>query len=252
VTRLALLSDVHGNASALAAVFEELARRDVDGVVCLGDIAAGGPQPREVITRLRELGCPTVRGNADRWLTEGFPPGGAAETRRLAEIVAWARERLGPGEREYLASLPATATISCGETNVLCFHGSPRSDVEGVLATTSEGEIDDALADAKQAKVLAGGHTHLQLLRRLGDRLLVNPGSVGLPLGSLRAKRGGPPLPAWSEYALLDYGREVDATVTFRRIPVDAEALAEQTASMPHKTWAVDLEQRIRRWNRRG
>jgi putative phosphoesterase len=250
VSRFALLSDVHGNATALAAVLEELAGSDLDGIVCLGDIAAGGPQPREVVTRLRDLRCLTVRGNADGWLTEGFPPGRSAETHRLAETVGWAREQLGPREREYLASLPVTATISCGETSILCFHGSPRSDVERFLATTPESEIDDALVDATAAKVLAGGHTHLQLLRRVGNRLLVNPGSVGLPLGSL-ASGEGPPLPAWAEYALLDCEAEVDTAVTFRRVPVDTAALADATASMPHATWAVDLERRIRRWNSR-
>jgi putative phosphoesterase len=221
MSRVALLSDVHGNASALAAVLGEIARSELDGIVCLGDIAAGGPQPREVISLLRDLGCLTIRGNADAWLTAGFPPGKSAET------------------------------ISCGETSVLCFHGSPRSNVEGLLATTPESEIEEALVDAKRAKVLAGGHTHLQLLRRLGDRVLVNPGSVGLPLGSLRARSGGQPLPTWAEYALLECEGEVDATVTFRRVAVDPEALAEPTASMPHATWAIDLERRIRRWNRR-
>jgi putative phosphoesterase len=252
VSRVALLSDLHGNASALAAVLGEIARSELDGIVCLGDIAAGGPQPREVISLLRDLGCLTIRGNADAWLTDGFPPGRSAETRRLSEIAQWAREQLGPREHAYLASLPATAAISCGETGVLCFHGSPRSNVEGLLATTPESEIEEALVDAKQAKVLAGGHTHLQLLRRVGDRVLVNPGSVGLPLGSLRQRSGRPPLPAWAEYALLECEGEVDSAVTFRRIPVDAEALAEPTASMPHATWAIDLERRIRRWNRRS
>ena len=252
MSRIALLSDVHGNATALAAVLEELVGSDLDVLVCLGDIAAGGPQPREVVARLRELRCTTVRGNADGWLTEGFPSGSSVETRRLSEIVEWARERLGPGEHEYLASLPATARISSGQTSVLCFHGSPRSETERLLATTPESEIEEALVDAKPANVLAGGHTHLQLFRRVGERLLVNPGSVGLPLGSLRARSGGPPLPTWAEYALLDYEGDVEVAITFRRVAVDTEALAEPTASMPHGTWAADLEQRIKRWNRRG
>jgi putative phosphoesterase len=249
--RVALISDIHGNELALTAVLVDLAPREVDELVCLGDIAAGGPKPRKVIARLRELRCQSVRGNADGWLLEGLPPGRSDETRRLAEIVEWARAQLGPGECEYLASLPASVTIACGETSVLCFHGSPRSDVERLLATTPESAIADALGDAPRANVLAGGHTHLQLLRRVGGRLLINPGSVGLPLGSLRRSRV--PLPAWAEYALLDFdGGEVDAAVTFRRVPIDLHALAEQSAPMPHRTWAADLERRITRWNARA
>jgi Calcineurin-like phosphoesterase superfamily domain len=80
--RLALISDIHGNGVALDAVLADLARRDVADIVCLGDLAAGGPQPREVLARLRELGCQAVRGNADGWLLEGLPPGSSARVRR--------------------------------------------------------------------------------------------------------------------------------------------------------------------------
>jgi putative phosphoesterase len=251
VSQVALISDIHGNALALASVLDDIARHEVGQLVCLGDVAAGGPQPREVVVRLRELGCPTVRGNADGWLTDGLPPGRSEETGRLSKIVEWARAQLGPAERNYLASLPPTITITCGETGVLCFHGSPRSDVEGFLATTPDSEIEDALVDATRAKVLAGGHTHVQLLRYVGGRLLLNPGSVGLPLGSL--SRGRAPLPAWAEYVLLDFADgDTGAAVTFRRVPIDCAELAEQTARMPHPTWAADLERRIARWNSRA
>jgi hypothetical protein len=63
------------------------ARRGVEEIVCLGDLAAGGPQPHEVIATVRELGCQVVRGNADRWLLEGLPPGRSAETRRLGDVA---------------------------------------------------------------------------------------------------------------------------------------------------------------------
>src|SRR5205814_1995316 len=92
----------------------------------------------------------------------------------------------------------------------------------------------------------AGGHTHLQLLRTHGDRLLINPGSVGLPLGALAEAK--PPLPAWAEYALLEV-KSGGIEITFRRVAVYVEALAAATATMPHASWAADLERRILRWN---
>lgn len=61
MTRLALISEIHGD----VAVLDELARQSSNGIVCLGDIAAAGPRPGETIARLRELGCPVVRGNAE-------------------------------------------------------------------------------------------------------------------------------------------------------------------------------------------
>jgi putative phosphoesterase len=250
MSELALVSDIHGNGVALDAVLADLARRGVEEIVCLGDLAAGGPQPHEVIATVRELGCPVVRGNADRWLLEGLPPGRSAETRRLGNVVAWARARLAPDDVDYLAALPQTLSIGAADgPSLFCFHGSPRSDVESLLATTPEHELDDIFG-AAEASVLMGGHTHLQLLRPHRDGLLVNPGSVGLPLGSLTSSPTAPPLPAWAEYALVQ--DDGGLGISFRRLPVDVDAVAAATASMPCPTWAADLERRIRRWNARA
>ena len=251
MSELALISDIHGNGVALDTVLADLARRGVDQIVCLGDLAAGGPQPHEVIARVRELGCPVVRGNADRWLLEGLPPGPSAETRRLGAVVAWARARLAPDDLDYLAALPQTLSVGATDgPSLFCFHGSPRADIDSLLATTPDAELDQLMAEAPQATLNAGGHTHLQLLRRHRDRLLINPGSVGLPLGSLTASPAAPPLPAWAEYALVRDDCALE--ISFRRLPVDVAALAAATASMPCPTWAADLERRIRRWNARA
>jgi putative phosphoesterase len=247
VTRVAFISDIHGNAVALDAVLADLRHRPVDGIVCLGDIAAGGPQPREAINRLRKLNCVALRGNADAWLLEGLPPGTSEATQRLADIVTWTHEMLVPDESDYLAALPSMLTIPIGEWTVLCFHGSPRTEVDALLAQTPDAQLDSVLAGTTPADGFACGHTHLQLLRRYRRGLLFNPGSVGLPLGSLAPTPGGA-LPTWAEYALAEVDRG-DVEVTFRRVPVDVDALAATTEAMPNATWASDLERRIMRWN---
>jgi hypothetical protein len=80
--------------------------------------------------------------------------------------------------------------------------------------------------------------------------LLLNPGSVGLPLGSLAPSAGGLFLPASAEYALVEV-EGGDVEIVFRRVPVDIDALAAATAAMPQSSWASDLERRIVRWNAR-
>jgi hypothetical protein len=97
--RTALVGDIHGNLVALDAVLSDSERRGVHGVVCIGDLAAGGPQPREAIERLRDLGCAAVRGNADEWLLG------------LHEIVAWERAQLTERDCEWLASAQRRAQV---------------------------------------------------------------------------------------------------------------------------------------------
>jgi putative phosphoesterase len=247
--RLALISDIHGNGVALDAVLAEMTRWRVDEIICLGDLAVGGPQPQAVIACLRELDCRSVRGNAEGWLLDGLPPGRSEETRRLGEIVAWTRAALSRGDLEYLAGLPPTLTVRADGVTLVCFHGSPRSEIEALLATTPARELEDALAGVPAAHLLAGGHTHLQLSRQCGDRLLVNPGSVGLPLGSLTEAAAR--LPAWAEYAVVEMGGG-EIRIFLQRVAVKVEALAAATAVMPHASWAADLERRIRRWNARA
>jgi putative phosphoesterase len=250
-SRLALVSDIHGNGVALDAVIDDMSRYDIDEAICLGDVAAGGPHPREVVARIRELEWLTVRGNGERWLVEGLPSGRGATTRRLADVVAWARESLGPDVCANLAALPATLTTDIGGATILACHGSPRSDVDAVVAGLDEARLDELLGKTLTADALACGHTHVQLLRRHDELLLINPGSVGLPLGSLVSTQAGATVPGVAEYAIV--GAQDNAVeVTFRRLPIDVEALAAATAPMPSPSWAADLERRIARWNRKA
>jgi len=252
--RVALIADVHGNAVALEAVLADIAQRGVAEIVCLGDVAAGGPQPREALERLRALGCAAVRGNADEWLLGGPSVEDGEDRRRLRAIIEWARGQLSPGDLAYLASFAPTVELDLGRSRrLLCLHGSPRASSDRVLAITPEEELA-RLLDGAAATILAGGHTHLHLVRRLGAGLLVNPGSVGLPLGagadvpSLAVSR--PRLLRFADYALI----EADAAfaVELRRVPVDVGALARAggISGMPHEDWwAEGLERRIARRN---
>ena len=252
-SKLAVVSDIHGNVPALEAVLADMARRRVVALVCLGDVASGGPQPREAIEAVRELGCPVVRGNADEWLLDGLPAENADdETLSLRRRVEWARKRLSRDEVEFLRSLQATIELELrGGVALRCFHGSPRSNRERILPTTSEEELDELLGDAG-ALVLLGGHTHWQMLHRYGGGLLVNAGSVGLPVGSLhRPGPGAAPLPRWAEYAIVEAGRRA-VSVELCRVAVDLAALerAARESGVPQADrWAVDLERRVRRYN---
>jgi predicted phosphodiesterase len=235
--RVALISDIHGNLFALDAVLEEIERERFDRLVCLGDVAVG-PQPSETIARVRELDCPVIMGNWDAWFLEGMPVMGDAVGRRLVEIGAWWADTLSPEDRTFMAGfVPLLELVleAGGPSTLLCFHGSPRSYLDWIYSTTADRELDPMFA-GHTATVMAGGHTHVQMVRRHEGSVIVNPGSVGL------AFRQWWPKPVrvahWAEYGFVTFegGR---ASVELRRKSFDVEALLRlATASgMPHAQW---------------
>ena len=235
--RLGLISDLHGNLPAFDAVLAELASERVDRLVCLGDIAPG-PQPRETVERLRELDCRVVLGNWDTWLLEGVPPLSGETGAMLREQGAWQSAQLDESERAFLEELPSSIEVELDGKTALCVHGSPRSAMEDIYATTPEEELAGMLDGFRPAFVIAG-HTHVQLLRPHGNTLFLNPGSVGLPFCS-RPANGPACISPWAEYAILTV-QEGRVSTELRRVPYDVGGLLElaRASGMPHADfWA--------------
>jgi predicted phosphodiesterase len=237
--RVALFSDVHGNAVAFDALLGELKRTLVDHVVCLGDHAQSGAQPAECLERLRELGCPAVMGNSDHFVLT-LDPGEESVTDQQLETARWSASQLSEELLEFHRSFQPTVELDLGDgRTLLAFHGSPRSRDEILGPWMEEEAFREPLAGL-DAAVLAGGHIHLQWTRRCGPAYFVNPGSVGLaydhhqPEESFRAD----PL---AEFAILTLGSAVE--VEFRRVPFDRAAVlkAIETSGMPHPEQAARL-----------
>ena len=238
--RIALISDIHGNAVALDTVMTALTKQQVDSIICLGDVAASGPQPCQVIERMRAIGCPVVMGNTDDWLLQPQLKDKADDFGRLMQDVElWGSQQLSSADREYLSTFQPTIELPLANGKMLlCYHGSPRSYREGIVATKPEDELDKIFAD-HQAAIMAGGHTHMQMYRRYKDMLLLNPGSVGLaidrvsPFEQIRNA-------AWAEYAILSTG-DGALNVEMYRIPFDLQAIIQAVLSsgMPHAEWWI-------------
>jgi predicted phosphodiesterase len=233
--RLGLIGDVHGNALALEAVLRELEEKPVDEIVCLGDIAVG-PQPVEAVRRIRDLGCRTIMGNWDAYFVHGFPEPTGELDARLLELGAWWASQLSAGELEELG--PAVE-LSLGDgVDLLAFHGSPRSFEEEILPTTPDAELETMLA-GRRAPLMAFGHTHFQMVRRHGNAMLVNPGSVGLPFARPEPVMRICP---WAEYGIVAV-EEGRLSVELHRTRFDVEAFLEiqRTSGMPYGDWWPDL-----------
>jgi predicted phosphodiesterase len=243
--RIALFSDVHGNAVALRAFLEDLDRESVDHMVCLGDHAQGGAQPAKCLELLQELGCPAVMGNSDHFLLT-LDPGDEAPSEQQIETARWSQGKLSEELLEFHRSFEPTVELDLGGGRTLmAFHGSPRSRDEIIGPWIEEEPFRAALAGS-DATVLAGGHTHLQWTRRCGPAYYVNPGSVGFAYDhrqDIESFQADP----YAEYAVVSVD-EPGMGVEFRRVPFDAAAVIEaiDASDMPHP------EQAARFWRQAG
>jgi len=130
--KIGIISDIHGNLPALSAVLETLDRMSVSGVVCAGDIAGYYPFVNEVIAELMRVDAVAIMGNHDHALVRGTD---IPESRSATEAIRFARDRILPGNLEYLASLPAMRELRIGTTNITLFHGTPADPLNGRIRT---------------------------------------------------------------------------------------------------------------------
>jgi predicted phosphodiesterase len=220
LVRIVLISDLHANAIALEAVLTDAARAGYDELVCLGDVATLGPRPTEVLARLKDLGCRNIMGNHDEFMLDAALIHSYSESALLASSV---EATLGLSEDDLAFLRTFERTISLDD--VFLFHGTPRSNMEDLLATTPAEHVDEML-DGRDARVFAGGHTHLQMLRQHRGMLIANTGSVGMPFREYAA--GGPPVVMpFAEYAIVER-RGADVGVHLRRVSLDPRTLASQ------------------------
>src|ERR671934_203235 len=174
--RIAFVADIHGNDVGFEAVVRELEREQFDEVVCLGDVAQGGPQPVEVLDRLRGLGWRCVFGNSDEFLlTLTF--GNEEVTERILAVGEWSRAQLGDERLEFLRTFEPTIDLDLDGRRLVCCHATPTSNEDVILPDASRERVDEALGDAD---LVACGHVHLQWMRRVGRKLWLSVGSAGL------------------------------------------------------------------------
>ncbi len=246
--RIGVISDIHGNAFALDVALADLRRNAVDHIVCLGDAIQGGPQPAEVVGRLRELNCPVVMGNADEWLLTGEESGAEVisdeRLRKMNDVRDWALAQLSEADQEFIRAFRPTVEIPLDDRrNLLCFHGSPASFDDIILPTTAE-EAFQRLLVPHLPHIMTGGHTHMQQVRRIvaSDSFFFNPGSVGLAYSHQQSEADFR-LDAWAEYAILTVEGTQNQRIAleFRRIPYDANRLIEvyRRSGRPHTKEAI-------------
>ena len=232
--KLAVISDIHGDAQALDRVLAAIESEGIEQIVCLGDVALSGYEPRRSIQRLIARSIPTLKGNTDARILERDPyqPDNPVAAVRERDWLNWTVDQLGNDELAFLESLPATIELDFGGITITCSHGSPRSYYDPVLPRTGDAALTEWFSST-DASVLLVGHTHQQILRRWNARTIVNPGPVTRTFSGLDFN--GLPLRSHAEYAVISI---VDGAldVQFRRIQIDSSEflMLPRTFGIPH------------------
>ncbi|HEU4571142.1 MAG TPA: metallophosphoesterase family protein [Candidatus Limnocylindrales bacterium] len=221
--RIAVLSDVHGNADALDAVRKAVKAARPDAILVCGDHVFNGPEPGAAVDAIREMeadGAIVVQGNTDvavadfdfaaafPWLPEGVP-----DSYRVA--AEWAHDELSDEQLDWLRRLPAERRIRLDETLVLACHASPGSQTQGFDPALDPTVVYERVART-DARVICCGHTHIPEVRDLGWKVIVNDGSAGYVFDG----------DATASWALVTLGDEGEAIAEIRRASFDAMAVA--------------------------
>jgi len=238
--QIAVIADIHGNTWALDAVLANIERREITRIVNLGDCVYGSLDPAGTLERLMDANIITIAGNQDR---EVFDESEQVRSSRDHHFVTG---QLNAAQLEWLEQLPPTQVV---EDIFLC-HGTPASDLIYLLEHVTEhgvflhdsATIQAELGDVRQPVVVCG-HSHVPRTVWLpDDRLVVNPGSVGIPaydddLPHCHKVEAGHP---FASYAVLE---KVEGMwlPTFRQVAYDHQAMAALAARAGRSEWASAL-----------
>jgi putative phosphoesterase len=223
MTRIALLSDIHGNVLALEAVTKQIRRERPDAVLVAGDLVHNGPDPNGAVDALRVLeseGALIVSGNTDIAVGDfdygaAFPQYQDGVPDTISAAAEWAHDELGDEQLDWLRRLPAERRIrTADDTLVLVVHASPGSQTRGFDQALDANIIFERAA-ATDARVICVGHTHVPEVRDLGWKIIVNDGSCGYVFD-------GEPTASW---AMIDV-HEGNVTAEIRRTEFDAVTVA--------------------------
>lgn len=212
--RILLIADIHGNWPALQAITEPH-----DVCIFLGDLVDYGLEPAPCIDWVRKRARYAIRGNHDHDTAQNVTVVRPTGFRYLTAVTRpISRRKLSAADLRFLADLPVSQWLTLDGLRYLLVHGSPRDPLDEY----NRPEVDfwAPRLEGVEADVICVGHTHQPYILEVGDKLVINPGSVGQP-------RDGDPRAA---YALID-NRQVE----LKRVdyPIDAVIRTIQSSPLP-------------------
>ena len=214
MNRTAIITDIHGNLSALEATFKAIDEIGVDATYCGGDLVGYGPHPNEVCRLIEDRGIPTIYGNYDYAIARELDDCGCAyvtqHDRELGQLsVAWTLTHTDQRSKDFMRTLPFDLRFELGSRRIRLVHGSPRK-VNEYLFEDKPARLYERLAGLAECDVLVFGHTHKPWIHTYGGVLFVNCGSVGKP------KDGDPR----AGFAILELDETGQVRASIERVPL--------------------------------
>ena len=233
--KVAIISDIHANWQALEAVLDDIKKHDCEKVLCLGDLAMAGPQPRMIVDFVKnQKDWVVIQGNTDKLIGE-FSPKVVDEIKKVFPVMANALLDdvlyLEDDKKEYLKNLPEQKRLEIEGVKILMVHGSPRKNNENIMPNMALKEIEEII-DGTTADLILCGHTHIPCGYQTNKKqTVVNVGSVGRPMTKepkacyviADFQDGGFSI----EHIFVDYDRETAASIMSMRKFDGCETLAQ-------------------------
>lgn len=246
--KFAIISDIHGNLPALNAVIKDAESENIDTFIFAGDYCLSNPFPDECISRIRGISKKyVILGNEENYLKNLVGKNQSTWTDGQMQISYWCYRNISTENRSYLLSLPKQIEFSCNEVSLHIAHSltnfigdsehqewrsSKVAERYGDKCISQDVIQKDINSDLKKAKkfqeklatledgIYIFGHSHSQWSFRSedGKKILINPGSCGLPLDCV--EYGVP-------YSILDISDTENVMVEERRVPFDKEKYLE-------------------------
>jgi putative phosphoesterase len=238
--RFAILSDIHGSLIAFDAVLRDIRSQGTfDQIIIAGDLCWFGPQPAQVIDRIRETGALALMGNTDSAVLGKESPFYNADhaEEEAHPLTEWTRAQLSPVQFGFLQGLPFSRRFHIDSLHsLLAVHANPRNLTDPIGSNVRDEKIRELIAEA-EADLVAHGHVHINTQRTVDNVLLVDVASAGYP-------RDGDTRAAWD---IVEFARGA-WHVTPRRVEYDMDAAIQEfrACGQPEPEKQIELLVRAR------
>lgn len=252
--KIAIISDIHGNLEALKSTLQDIEKRNIDKIICLGDIIAKGIHPKECIKLIKEKCDIVIQGNTDEYFSKEYE-----NLEQLPEQeqkrIKWNQSLITEEDRKYLLKLPFFCEFYMSGSLVRLFHATNTANDQVVLNISDiETKYKMFLPSKytrsnKVADVVIYGHIHHQYMDQIYNKTLINVGSVGNSFNTIRNESKDSNvlettracyLIVEGEYESKEYNSEI--SFQFIKVPYDIEKeLKDEDMNIEKESYRCEL-----------